>query len=657
MAITRTWTLLLTLLLMFGTLVGAPSAWADPEPVGPEVVPGAEDAVAPEANTTPPIAWPQLGRSDRIDIVGSNQVADTDIPVPLGVVPGLLTGSVGSAVNVADGRVDVLDGRGVLLGSIAAPPDAGSAPFAVDISNAAVTDGTAKLSFVLRDSNPVGNNCAQPPSLTLGQLAATYLGQTPFPVLVSDFEPGYTDQIVIRTGPTPSRAQQQAALDLVAKLTRQYRPMPVRIDVDTSPDPLPPGSPTRRVIELREVAPAGLTVENPNSPDAVLVISGRGDDLSRQVQLFTDQRIKLAQTGSVAVTSVKSDAPKSADVKTFAQLGITGQTTFIGLSTLYVGVDVSQFAVGSIQAATLHLMGHYTPVLGGQASVVVRSGNTVLGSHRLDESGVLDLTGTIPAASIQSNVGIALELRYIPSQQCGPLNDRIQFTLDPNSTIAVTAGDHNRGGFPVLPMAFTPDFDVVVDSPEHLRFAAEAVNLMGQQTALTLQPRLSTLPTAAASGRGLLVVARGEDLSRAGLTPTVVSKQGSTVDFRGDPDTDVNLNGPLGVLQVFSQNNRTILAVDGTDDWSLVSRSFDYIRSLDSRWASLTGDVVATGAAAQTVNLTLREGGPLINDYPGDGWKWWAWASAAAIGAAVIGAIGILVWRRRRRPPQEVPDE
>ena len=102
-----------------------------------------------------------------------------------------------------------------------------------------------------------------------------------------------------------------------------------------------------------------------------------------------------------------------------------------------------------------------------------------------------------------------------------------------------------------------------------------------------------------------------------------------------------------------------VLAVNGTDDWSLVERSFDYIRSLDSRWASLTGDVVATGAAGQTVNMTLREGGPLINEYPGDGWKWWAYVSVAAVAVALAAAAVSVIWRRRRRrvPLEQVPDE
>ncbi len=631
--------LVLVLLLLWASVVGA------------DGIPARADttAAAGQPGVTPPIDWTALGRSDRLDILGSDQVFDTDIPVPQGVTPDRISGQIGAVVNVIGGRVDVLDGRGALLGSIPAPADQASAAFGVDVSRAQVIDGIARLTFVLRTRNPPANSCTTPPSVLLSQLAATYLGTAPFPVVVSDFLPGYADQFLIRTGPSPSPTVQQAALDLVAKLTRNYRPMPVRIDVDTSPRPAPPGSPMRRVIELSDGPRAGLEVLNPGAPDAVLRISGRGDDLDRQVQLFTDRRVKLAQTRTAAVQSTTVDAPKAATTKTFAQLGMTGQISVLGSATLYAGFDAGQFSVGPIQQADLHLMAHYTPVVGGEASLVVRSGSAVLASRRLDESGVIDVVGTIPMESIQSSVGIALELRYIPSQQCAPLNDRMMFFVDPGSTVTVTPGNRNRGGFQSLPMAFTPDFDVAIDSPGHLRFAAEAVNLIAQQTGVSLFPRLTTLPVAAASGRGVLAVAPGEDLAAAGMTPTVLATKGTTVDITDTPSTGVDLNGPVGVIQVFTQRGRKVLAINGSGDWSLVGRSFDYIRGLDSRWASLSGDVVATGPAGQAVPLTLREGGPLINEYPGDGWKWWAVLSAAVSGAALLSAVVYVVRRRRPR--------
>ena len=626
-----------------------PGMTTEPGPDAPNPGMTAEpEPAAPDPRATPPIAWTQLGLSDRVEMRGSDQFIDNDIPVPPGVLPGRLMGTIGSVVNAVEARVDVIDGRGVVLGSIAAPDGLGSAAFSVDISQARVVDGIAKVSFVLRDRNSTADSCTRPPSLWLIQLGVTFLGRAPYPVIVADFLPGYLDQFVIRTGPAPTLAQQQAALELVAKLTRLYRPMPVRIDVDTSAAAAPPSPPSRRVIELRDTAPAGLRVINPNSPDAALVISGSGADLSRQVALFSDRRITLAQSSAAAVQSVTVDVPKSTEIMTLAQLGISAQTSVQGTSTLYLGIDISRFAVGSVREAKLHLIGHYTPVTGGEASVVVRSGSTVLAARRLDESGLLDITGTIPAESIQSNLGVALELRYLPSQPCAPLNDRIQFGLDPASTVAIVRGTRNRGGFPVLPMAFTPDFDVVVNQPAHLRFAADAINLMARQTPVTLHPRIAEFSAAVNSGRGLVLVAPGGDLTKAGLSPPVAYGDGDTVTIGGSPVTEVDLNGPTGVVQVFSHNDRKILAINGSGDWSLVGSSFDYIRALPSGWGSLSGDVVATGTAGKTAALTLREGGALLNEYPGDGWKWWALLTAGGAVAVLLGAAGALLWRRRR---------
>ena len=122
----------------------------------------------------------------------------------------------------------------------------------------------------------------------------------------------------------------------------------------------------------------------------------------------------------------------------------------------------------------------------------------------------------------------------------------------------------------------------------------------------------------------------------------------NTVDVNGSTATDVDLNGALGVVQAFTDKERTVLAVSGSGDWSLVDASFDYIRALPNRWASLTGDVVATGSAGETVNLTVREGGGLVNEYPGDGWKWWAWLTLAMGGCAMVVAAAWVLIRRRR---------
>nr|WP_090340753.1 hypothetical protein [Mycolicibacterium malmesburyense]CRL70251.1 hypothetical protein CPGR_01547 [Mycolicibacterium malmesburyense] len=625
---------------MWGQVVLPTQPAATAEPLG---------AAIPWTDMTPPIPWPQLGLSDRITLTGANQTTSVSVPVPAGVVPTTLSGQIGSVVNVVDGRVDVINSRGSVLGTIAVPSDLSTVPFTLDISGAEVKEDKAELGFVLRDRAAPADSCSQPPSLVINQLAAAFSGPTPAPQTVADFLPGYLDHVLIRVGPAPSPSQQQAALDLVAELTQLYRPIPVHVDVDSSDYPPPPYSPTRRVIEIRDGGPAALTVENPGTPEAVLAITGTGPELVQQVDLFADRRFSLAQTPSAATLSALEDRSQSTNIKTFAQLGMTGETSVQGVTTLYVGFDVSKFALGPISDAKVHLKARYTPVVGGEASILIRSGPTVLATRVLDESGVLDVTGEIPPEAVTSTIGMALELRYTPRQECAPANDRITFALDPQSTVAVTPGSHNRGGFPVLPMAFTPDFDVAIDDPAHLTYAAQAVNLMGQQTTVALRPRLTTFAAAASGRNGLLVVTDGTKLADAGLDPPIRPGASNTVNVNANPDTDLDLGGPLGVVEAFTHNDRMVLAATGTGDWSLVRNAFDHIRGLENRWASLTGDVVATGAAHQTVNLTVREGGGLINEYPGHAWKWWAWLSMAAGVAIIVAALLLVAVRRRRR--------
>ncbi|MFI5506742.1 hypothetical protein ACIA48_04680 [Mycobacterium sp. NPDC051804] len=619
-------------------------------PAGPIASAQPYETAAAEPNVTPAISLRQLGLPDKLELIGSNQSFDTSIPVPQGIGPSMLTGQIGSVVNVIDGRVDVLDARGIVLGSIPVPVGVSTVPFAVEITAAQVTEGRAPLSFILRDNNPPSNSCTQLPSLSLSQLMTTFSGPTPDPMTIAGFLPRYLDQITIGVGPNPSRDQQQAALALVAKLTQLSRPIPVRIDVDTSSTPVGrTGGPTRRSIEIREGDNPGIAVENPGTQGAVLAITGKGEELIRQVDLFADRRYELAQTSTASVTSMKTQLPTAAYTRSFGELDMAAEAEVLGVDTLYVGFDASEFAVGSIDHAQVHFISNYTSVTSGDASILIRSGSTVLASRKLDESGLLDLSFDLPAETIASNVGLSLEIRYNPERDCAPLTDRITFAVDPRSTVTVTPGSHNRGGFPVLPMAFAPEFDVAIDQPEHIRYAAQAINLMGQHSAVALRPRLATLDEAAARGSGLLVVATGEQLARAGMEPPMLTTGASVVDVNGSPITDVDVHGPLGVVQAFSQNGRTVLAVNSTGDWGLVDQSFDYIRGLENRWASLIGDTVATGPAGDTASLAVRAGDAMTPQPDlGDGWRWWVWATIAGGALAVLAAISIVVLRKRR---------
>ncbi len=630
--------LLAVIPLPLGSLPAAADPGVQQEPAAPAPAPApASDALV--------LGWRQLGLSDTLEI-DATAPATVEAPAPPGLAPVRITGEIGSPLGGA-GRIDIMDRGGSSVGSIAVPPDGATAPFTVNIAAAAPSPGPLKLTFIQRGPERPADGCAGSAPVMLSKLATTYSGPAPALRTVADFLPDYLDQITISIGPEPSLEQQQAALSLVATLTHLYRPMPVRIDVDTSAAPPPSGdSRTRRTIAIRYGDQPGLAVENPGSPAAVLVISGSGAELTRQVELFTDRRFELAQTPAAAVTSVTKTVPASTDTLSFGELGINVQTIVMGTDTVYVGFDTTKFGLGQLDGAQFRLITEYTPLTAGEGTVILRSGSDILASGVLDRSGVTELSGDIPAAGITSTIGMALEIRYAPAGgECA--FGGMTFSIDPASTITAVPGAKNRGGFAVLPMAFTPELDVAIERPDQIRYAAQAINLIGRQASVPLQPSFAGLDEAAKRGTGLLAVTSGEQLQRLGMRPPLSLPGAGAVAVNGATVTDIDLGGSLGVVQAFSHNGRVVLAIDSTGGPQAADRSLDYIRSLDGGWSALTGDVVAAGDAGEVVNLSMTTRQAMAPPVS-DGWRWWTWSTLGLIAVGLPTLVGIALVRRRR---------
>lgn len=626
--------------------VADPTAPADPavlaDPTAPAVP--APDAVV--------LGWRQLGLSDKMEI-NSRAPTSAEAPAPQGLTPRSVSGEVSVNARMA-GLIHVLDGSDAVIASIPLPGDAGTIPFSVGIPAAGVPaagapSGRFKLSFIVVDGGQPSCTGSSAPPVTLRKLATTYTGIAANPRTVADFLPPYLDRISIALGPNPTRDQQQAALALIAKLTHRYRPMPVRMDIDTSPKSASnTDNGFRRTIAIRDdVGPPGLVVENPGDPSAMLVITASGPQLSRQIELFTDDRARLAQAPTADVTAVSDEIPESSEMLTFEQLDVSAEASVLGKKTIYAGFNVGWFAVGPIQRARVHLIANYTSIADGEAAVLIRSGPDVLASRPLDSSGVLDLDLEVPQSELNSQVGFAIEVRYVP-QSAGAVCDGMTFVVDRNSTVTVTPGARNQGGFRVLPTAFMPDFQVALAQPDQLSFAAQAISLIGQQSPVALRPRLVSLEEAGGSHVGLLVVAQGDELSKNGMSAPLTPGAEASVKISGAPTTDVDINGQLGAIEAFSHNDRTVVAITDSGDGSLAQKSLDFIRGLDSGWAGLTGDVVATGPAGVTVDLDIRGAPP---QRATEGSKWWTYLTLGAAAAAALVVLGILMTRRWRHQP------
>ena len=444
--------LLATALLMLAVANPAAVGAAPPGPPGPSPV--VESAANPAA-----IPWRQFGQAETLELRGANAEARVDIPMPAGVTATRVSGQIGAAVNITSGHVDVLDGRGTALGRIPVPVDSPNVAFTVDTSLAETGNSVLTLIFVLRSANPPTDTCAPTPSVTLSGLSTGLEGRSPFPYTVAEFLPPYLDAITIWTGPDPSADQQQAALTLTAVLTQTYRPIPVRVEIDTSNRTSAGDIPGRRVITIREGPQAGIEVENAGTPQAVLAITGRGAELSNQTALFLDRRSALAQSRSAAINSASNQITPTSSIMTFEQLGIAVSASVSGTTTVYAGFDGAAFAVGPIESASVNLRARYTPIADDQSSVLIRSGTYVLATERLGSSGFLELTFDVPPQAINSDIGMALELQYFSAGGgeaggCAPLNNRMTFAVDPRSTVEVIPGAADSG-FASLPAAFT----------------------------------------------------------------------------------------------------------------------------------------------------------------------------------------------------------
>lgn len=620
-------------------------AW--PAAAGAEPDPAAE----PGAAAAQLVGLAQFGRPETLELRDGNTAATLTIPVPAGMTVAAVSGRIGSAVNLTTGRIDVLDGRGNAVDSIGLDADRPTAEFAVDTAAATADDGVMTLNFFLRAANPPSDTCAPTPSATLTGLAATIAGRPPDPSTVADFLPAHLDAITIATGPNPTPDQQQAALTLTAMLTRSYRPIPLRVEVDTSGlVPLGGNGSTgvRRVIVIQEAAEAGIAVRAPGTPEAVLVISGRGAQLADQIAMFIDRRLALAQTASATIRSAAGLVTPTNSIMTFEQLGIANSASFTGSTTMYAGFDGAAFAAGPIAAATVDLRARYTPVADDKASVLVKAGTSVVATRRLDTSGVLDLRFEVPPQTIASDVGMALELQYFPAGGrggggCAPLSDRMTFALDPQSTVEVNPGPAGAGGFKALPAGFTPEFAVAVERPDLIRYATAAINLISQRTGTLLRPQLTGPEEAATSGMPVLAVTAARDLADLGMQPPIRTGRDGQVEVDGSAETGALIDGPLSLVQSFTDDGRTVLEIEVPDRPELADATFAYIRELDNGWSSLTGDVVATGAAGDTVNLTVRADRPVPGRSPDK--PEWKWAALASLGVGA--ATAILVTRRR----------
>lgn len=613
----------------------------------------ADPAAGPEVT----LPWRTLGLPSDITIVGANTNQDFTVPVPTGFQPVRLRGQIHAPVDFGAGFVEISDGTGRSLATVNLPavaPDQAVVPFDVDIAAGAVRAAKLGLSFTVREAAlPVGERCGLGERVTLSDLATVFVGGEPAPTTVGTFFPPVLQRLTIYAPIDADDGEEQAVLSLASAVARMYRPQSPAVTVVKQPrGTRPPAAPqfTRAVVV--ENGDAGLSVVNPDSPDVFLRLSGRGDQLAAQASLVANEVQSLVQVPDARVDKAGSAGTPETDEFSFDDLGISGESSVLRTATLTVGADRAALGAGRVDGVQVHLLANHTPVQSmDSASVMVSVNGQAVHTVALGDSGRLDEEFEVPTEFLGQRINLEFDLTFSPRQLCSPTIAPVTFQLDPRSTLTVRRGGQPLGGFAALPSEFGPEFLVALDgsNPNQLHYAARVVADIARLSDTPLAPRVVDVQAAADAGIGALIVANAATVEQTSIRPPIGGESAEVaVDLRDELRADINRG--LGSIQAFADEprDRTVVLVTTSGAWTLVEPLFGYIDQLPDGWSSLTGDVLAAGAAGTVTNLSI---GPEDTPQPPveESTDWRVWAAVAA-GCVVLAAliVGAVLWRRRR---------
>ncbi|AKK29100.1 hypothetical protein [Mycobacterium sp. EPa45] len=646
----RRWTMMALLGIW---LLIAPAAVMLAEPTSAQADPDATLLATPGELT---LSWVQLGLPRGVDFPTTNVNQDFAVPLPTGFRPNRLRGLIHAPVNISGGYLEIDDDRGAFLGAVNFPAaqtaDQVVVPFDIDIAAAHTGDSTVGLSFTVRHTNAPYENCGPQQTLSITDLATVFAGAEPAPTSIATFFPSVLQRVVLYAPTDADSSEQQAVLTLAAALTRAYRPQTVVITVAEQPRGAtpPPAGPLARAV-LVERGAAGLEIAGAGTPEALLRVSGRDDQLVTQVSVLANRVQDLAQTPRARVDQAGSRRGATTDTMTFDQLQMTGKADVLRTATLTVGADRAALSDGRIDNIRVHLLADYTPVAKeDSATVMVRAGSTVVFTSALNDSGRLDATFDLPAQVLTERIVLNFALTYTPRMICSPMIAPITFQLDPRSTLTVHRGGLAVGGFRSLPSEFSPHFVVALDGsgPGQLSYAARLVVDMARVTSAELTPRVVDLKSALESKLGALIVANSTTLKQTTLNPPVSGDQSSiSLDLPTVLRADVGSG--LGSIQAFADppRDRTVLLVTTTAAWQLVEPLFGYIEQLPDGWSQLTGDTLAAGAQGIPADMSIRDNRIAPASSRGSSTPPLS-VVFGILGAFVLGVFAAWLWLRRR---------
>lgn len=596
--------------------------------------------------------------------IGSNGLASTTLPLPKGLVPGVLTGTL---VSIADspGQVRIRVGTNWVFLDAEKGGD-----FRIPIPNDAPQDG--QLTVEVRNTLDDGLGICEADfttTETIQDLVIGFIGRETPPDTVAGFFSPPVQNVTIVIPDTVDDPVAEATLSTAGAVARRYDAnVPVRVLTESqaaaTPELLDDTDGPNRIVRIEPTndPTVEVAVSNPGVP--TLTLRGAPEGLAVAGAGLSSAGLALAAVPEAQDLEQQPATPVGTTL-TFADLG-SERPTMSGLGRLTTTVNIPQDRFGGPSGAfTLHVEGTHTPFgRGGLATISLLWNDQLVDSQEVAEGDdyVADVTVSGPLVRRANTLTIAVDASPAGGD-CSLANQ--PFRLDVNgfaSTVTATPGQTLAAGFTRFPQSFGDDL--------HVAFGSR-----GATSADLLNASLLVIALQRASNRQLPVVVDTFEAFLDGPTPGLVV--GATPEdaqrlqaplrfeaFRavtlGGGDFSVKVDGPFAALEAMDTEGRNILMLGSTapveQSAPLMAQLAEAVIDGEFGWNGLRDDLYVAQPAAEPVFLATADLVPQESiQEEARSIPWWAFAIVGAIIAILL--IRLWVGRRRRRAVQEMVAE
>ncbi|MFD4295066.1 hypothetical protein ACFWQG_17795 [Rhodococcus sp. NPDC058532] len=608
------------------------------------------------------LGLPAVGLGRTLNFPGQDATVSLHLPVPPGMAPTALHGTIQVPAGSGRGWIDAVAG-GRILSRIDVPAGAPTAPVTIPLAGVPITDNAAQVQLRSHLAPLDDQWCAEDwseDSLSIVDASIDYAGNEIQPAVIADFLPPVLQRLDLYVPENPTPDESAAALEFGTAVTAHYanqgtvvdlRPLPAG---QSMPDQ-PVGQFERQVVIAEADSPAVQLSPSPAGVP-VLTLSGQGATLLDQTRLLVDSLAEVV-VASTATAGALDTAPILApDATTLSDLGVTQLTsTSTGRARVVVGLDQTRLGRPS-DDVTVHLLGNYTPLPSAQnGQITVTVGDTTLAHWPVDDTGRIDQWVDIPNDLLTRYTEVVVTLQVAGVMTCGSTQP-VTLTLDPASPVTSdTATPPSPAGFGALPQALLPTVDVGLQDNTfaNLRRALSLTTGLQAMTVSPMRPELVSFDDAVNSTSPTILVAPDGGLPDSIALPLTRTGE-DTIELADPNDSGHSRTVDVPTLQFGSvqatwdaNKERMLLVATSTAVPENLDRILDWLQADRNRWFTLTGDVLFQTADREPVNLSsLTEPTPETTSS-----STVRGVLAAAGGVLALGLLGgLAVWVASRKP-------